>query len=88
MTLTQRRELISSILILAIKENYKGVNEIDRNTGYVEKEISKIFNRLKDCKDEDKFNSCFLTNQMIESTYADLIGNYHIKHIYNSSQTA
>ena len=78
MTLDNKEKEIRSILTSVIKENYKGVNEVDNDTGYVEEEITKIFEKIKsenmDLKDEDKYNSCFITNQAMIFPYADLVG--------------
>lgn len=78
MTLDNKEKTIGSILASVIKENYKGVNEVDNDTGYVEEEITKIFEKIKsenmDLKDEDKYNSCFITNQNMIFPYADLVG--------------
>ena len=77
MTLDNKEKTIRSILASVIKENYKGVNEVDNDTGYVEEEITKIFEKVKlaniDLKDEDRYNSCFITNPNNTFPYSHLV---------------
>ncbi len=87
MTLDNKEKEIGSILALVIKENYKGVNEVDNDTGYIEEEIAKIFEKVKlanmDLKDEDRYNSCFITNLSKVFPYSHLVkGNMTTLEIY------